>query len=70
MEDEIIIESPYDYRKLIPDEIPSQFTTKDYTKYAKVSTAIAQVSLNVMCSVGTIDLVGKQGRLKLYQKNF
>lgn len=70
LEEEITIESPSDYRKLIPEEIPKLFTTKDYAKFAKVPTKIAQVSLNVLCSVGTIDLVGKQGRLKLYKKNY
>ena len=70
LEEEYVIESPADYSKLIPEELPMQFTTKDYAKHAKVSVTIAQVSLNVMCSIGTIDLVGKQGRLKLYEKKY
>ena len=70
LEEEINIETVSDYSKLIPDELPEKFTTKDYSKIAKVSVTLAQVSLNVMCSVGAINLVGKQGRLKLYERNF
>lgn len=70
LEDEITIDSVWDYRKMLPDELPKQFTTKDYSKVAKVSTTLAQVSLNVMCSVGAINLVGKQGRLKLYERSY
>ena len=70
LEEEINIKSAADYGKMIPDELPEQFTTKDYSKIAKVSVTLAQVSLNVMCSVGAINLVGKQGRLKLYERNY
>lgn len=70
LEEEITIDSVSDYRKMIPEELPEQFTTKDYSKIAKVSTSLAQVSLNVMCSVGAINLVGKQGRLKLYERSY
>lgn len=70
LDDEINIGSVSDYSKMIPDELPEQFTTKDFSKIAKVSTSLAQVSLNVLCSVGAINLVGKQGRLKLYKRNY
>lgn len=70
LDDEINIDTVSDYSKMIPEELPEQFTTKDYSKIAKVPVALAQVSLNVMCSVGAINLVGKQGRLKLYERNY
>ncbi|WP_455714143.1 hypothetical protein [Anaerosporobacter sp.] len=70
LEEEITINAVSDYRKMIPKELPEQFTTKDYSKIAKVSITLAQVSLNVMCSVGVINFVGKQGRLKLYERGY
>ncbi|WP_310603690.1 hypothetical protein, partial [Anaerosporobacter sp.] len=68
LQEVIAINSVSDYSRLLPDELPEQFTTKDYARIAKVPIGLAQVALHVMCSVGAINLVGKQGRLKLYER--
>lgn len=68
LEEEISINKVEDYTVFLPEELPEQFTTKDYAKCAKVSITLSQVGINVMCSVGAIEMIGKQGRLKLYKR--
>ncbi|WP_167957108.1 hypothetical protein [Anaerosporobacter faecicola] len=66
LDEEIVIACIGDYGKFIPKNLIEPFTSKDFAKEAKIPVGLSQVALNVMCSVGVIRYVGKQGRLKLY----
>lgn len=65
--DEITIATKEDYYKLLPDNLPKLFTTKDYKKAAGVSQGIASTALNILYHMNTIDRVGKQGNAFLYE---
>lgn len=63
---QIICVEPPDFSALLPPDLPAAFTSADFAKAAKVSRRLAQVSLNVLNSVGTIQKSGKSGRMHLY----
>lgn len=65
--DEVLIETPADYTKLIPNGLPDKFTSKDYMKTAGLSLSGAQTALNVLSHVGAVRQTGKIGRLNLYE---
>lgn len=67
--EEIYIDSVLDYKKLIPENMPQQFTTRDYQQASGLSLKMAQTALNVLSSVGAVQRVGKKGRALLYEKN-
>lgn len=65
--DEVILHDVSDYYKLLPENLPKQFTTKEYKKAAGVSQKIASTALNILYYMHTIDRVGKQGNAFLYE---
>ncbi|MDE7326366.1 MAG: hypothetical protein K2N63_08835 [Lachnospiraceae bacterium] len=67
--DEVTINNTDDYVRLIPDNLPEQFTSKDFKKSAHVNQPLANVSLNILNFVGAVRRVGKQGNLYIYEKN-
>lgn len=66
--DEIRINSVNDYRKLIPQELSTEFTSKDYRKAAKTSLRTAQTALNILAHIGVVKRVGKQGNAHVYAR--
>ncbi len=64
--EEICINSIADYIKLIPHNLPGEFTTKDFRKASGLSLSTAQTALNVLYSVGAVTRVGKSGNTYLY----
>lgn len=66
--DEIIIESPCDYSKLIPAELTNEFTTMDYQKSSRLSRSQSVLALNILHHVGAVKRVGKKGRAYLYSR--
>lgn len=67
--DEIYIDSVYNYNKLIPEQLPVEFTASDFKKAAKISLSTAQTALNVLKHVGAVEHIGKSGRAFLYKKS-
>ena len=65
--DEIIIRSREDYKILLPDTLPKQFTTKDYKRAAGLSKGNATTALHVLHYLEVIERVGKIGNLYLYE---
>lgn len=65
--DEIYLESPEDYRRFLPEGLPSAFTSEDYRKTAGCALWIAQRALNILSNMGLIREIGKQGRSKVYE---
>jgi hypothetical protein len=66
--DEIVIESPGDYRRFVPDNLPESFTSEDFAKAAGIHRSLAQSFLLVADSLGVLQRVGKTGNAWLYQK--
>lgn len=68
--DEIYLDGPADYRKLIPDGLPSPFDSKDFAKAIRRTRSHAQTALNVLESVGAVTRIGKdEKRAYLYKIN-
>jgi len=57
-----------DYLRLLPDDIPEQFTTQDLSKMSRISTRMSQKTVYCLNKMGGLDLIGKKGRLFVYQK--
>ena len=64
--DEIFINDVLDYKKLIPEGLPKNFTVKDYKKESRITTRCAQYACNVLCTVGVIKHIGKNGNAYIY----
>lgn len=66
--DEINIEQPSDYIKLIPEGLEESFTSQDFKKHTKLSLSSAQTALNILTHLGVTERIGKKGRAYLYRK--
>ena len=66
--DEIYIENKWDFKNLIPQDMPESFTSKDFKKLSALSLKNAQTAINVLQHIGVIKQIGKTGRLHLYEK--
>lgn len=64
---EITIDTPDDYRKLLPDGLPAEFTSKDYAKAAHIPLSRAQTALNILTYMETVSRTGKKGNLIIYR---
>ncbi len=67
--EEILIGGTEDYHKLIPDDLPEEFSTKDFKKHGGLSQKGAQTALNVLHYVEAVTKIGKKGNLILYKRN-
>ena len=70
LSDEFIIRETSDYVQLIPDSLPTQFTTKDYKKAAHISQSGAWTALNILAHVQVIKQVGKQGNALVFERSY
>lgn len=66
--DEIYVDGPHEYCRLIPDELMSEFTSADYARAAHLSRSMAQTALNVLTYVEAVKRTGKRGNSYLYTK--
>lgn len=66
---EVILNSPEDYKSILPAGLPSPFTSSDYAKCAKITVYRARTALNVLKYVGAVKEAGKDGRKILYTVN-
>ena len=66
--DEIYINSPNDYEKLIPEKLEKQFTSREFMKSSGLSLSASQTALNVLNSVGTVTRIGKRGNRYIYER--
>ena len=57
-----------DYEGLLPSDLCSPFTSKEFAAAAKIRLKIAQTVLTVLSKRGAIHCIGKRGRLNLYMK--
>ncbi len=68
LHDEIYLKSLEDYRMFIPQDLPSQFTVKEFAKTAVISDYTAGWALHFLSDIGVLERVGKRGRAYLYEK--
>jgi hypothetical protein len=66
--DEVIINNTVEYQKLLPENLPENFTSKDYQKASGLRLKDAVTALNILNHVGTVKRIGKKGRAYLYSK--
>lgn len=66
--EEVHINNFNDYAKLIPDELPQEFTTKDLKKHTSLSPGKTQQAMNVLHSIGAVERTGKNGKLYTYKR--
>ena len=66
--DSLLLATKEDYEELIPLELCSPFTSKEFASAAKTRLRIAQTVLTVLTKRGAVQYVGKRGRLNLYMK--
>lgn len=69
IEKEWQIQSLEDYKKIVPNTLPSQFTSRDYATHSNIPLKRAQLALNVLTEVNAVKRVGKKGALILYESN-
>ena len=65
--EEVCIERREDYMQFIPFDLPEPFTTKDFSKSAKIPLSLAQTVLLILTDLEIVDRVGKQGNSYLYK---
>lgn len=66
--EEILLESKRDYERLFPSSspLPEEFTKKEFA--AAVGESASSLRLEVLRTVGIIEMIGKKGRGNLYKK--
>lgn len=64
---EIEISCPEDYMQFVPVELKENFTSKEFAKAAHIPVHLAQTVLNILYFMGTVERVGKQGKMYLYK---
>lgn len=65
---EVYINCRADYIRLIPDELPLRFTSKDFAKASKLNIRYAQTALNVLTWVEAVERVDKTGNMFIYER--
>lgn len=63
---EIVLDTPSDYRQLLPKTLPSPFTAKDYQKAAGIRLPDARTALLLLYELGVVERIGKSGRAYQY----
>jgi len=66
--DSLLLATKEDYERLLPSDLCSPFTSKEFASAAKIRPRIAQTVLTVLSKRGAVQCVGKTGRLNLYMK--
>ena len=66
--DSMLLTTNEDYEGLLPSDLCSPFTSKEFAVATKTRLRIAQIVLTVLAKRGAVQCVGKKGRLSLYMK--
>lgn len=62
--------SPEDFRRFIPQDLPSPFTVKDFSKYTKIRGRAAYSAVRVLASLGLLSPADPIGRAMAFSKTF
>lgn len=66
--DSLLLATEEDYEGLLPSDLCSTFTSKEFASAARIRTRVAQTVLTVLVKRGAVQCVGKRGRLNLYME--
>jgi DNA-directed RNA polymerase specialized sigma24 family protein len=58
--------APADLRKLLPEALPEEFTTRELAEGLRLRAGIAQKMTYCLHHMGVLDTIGKRGRARLY----
>ena len=62
---------PADFRKLLPDALPEEFTTRELAEALGLRAGIAQKMTYCLRHMDVIETIGKRGRTNIYSnKNY
>lgn len=67
LEGELFIAGPTDYSRLLPPDLPDSYTSAGFAKAAQMGDRQAQTAINVLLSLGVVEICGKDGRRRLYR---
>lgn len=67
--DSIILDNPADYLEFVPSGLPKEFTSKDFSKCAKVNIDISRMTLNILSYLGTVEHIANDGKKYIYRMN-
>ena len=67
--DSMLLATKEDYEGLLPSDLCSPFTSKEFASVARIHTRIAQTVLTVLSKRGAVKCVGKRGRHNLHLKD-
>lgn len=68
--EEKFLNSPDDFRELVPEELCQPFTVKMFQKQTGLSLKKAGVAVNVLSYLGVIRQIGKEKNAYLYERTF
>lgn len=66
--DELHLDCPDDYARLVPGSLPPLFTAREFALSARIPKRTAQTALNILSFVGVVVHVGKRGREFEYRR--
>lgn len=64
--EEVCVDRREDYMQFLPYDIKEPFTTKDFSKAAKIPVRLSQTVLLILYDLKIVERIGKQGNLFLY----
>ncbi len=67
--DEVWLEEPRDFLKLVPESLPEEFGAREFSKAARMSLSGARAAVNVLRALDVLHLAGKKGRVYVYRRN-
>ncbi len=65
--DLITIRNPEDYKQLVPEGLPEEFTSNIFAKKAGIGRTLAGTALNVLHEMKVVERIGKQGNAYVYR---
>ena len=67
--DSLILDNSADYLAFVPENLPKEFTSKDFARCAKVSVGVAQMTLNILSYLKTVEHISNIGKRYVYRLN-
>ena len=67
--DSAVLDNPADYLIFVPEGLPREFTSVDFAKAAAISTPLANMTLNILSYLGTVEHFKNIGRRYIYRMN-
>lgn len=63
---EMEIDRPEDFMQFVPVELEDAFTSREFAEAAQIPPSLAQITLNILHHMETVERVGRRGNLYLY----